>query len=241
MAISRSIIPFMSIRVLIWTAFFTAILFLTRTTPLMAQQYGAYGQYGQYGQYGAVPGVSILIKKQVARPFTHTKGGAIDFTNLQYADNLVQSDPRYAPSDIVYFRFTVKNPTAQTLNNVVLTDTVPQEVDPLEGPGNYDANTRLITVNVGHLNPNEEKTYYLKTQLVSQDRLPADKSIICPVNKVRAEANGTSDTSSSQFCVEKKVTGVTSVPTAGAELGPLLLGLEIIVAGAGIALKKLVS
>lgn len=195
----------------------------------------AYAQYGQYGQYqGGSPAQFILIDKQVGKAI-QTKGGLQDY---DYVDNLTTADTRFKPGQIVAFKLRVKNTSAIVLNDVKVRDFLPSYLEPVEGPGEYNAPNRTITVNVGIMNPGEEKTYFMKMQLASQDKMPADKGIFCLTNKAEAATDKTQDDDTAQFCLEKEVTNVTTVPNTGPELGPLLLGGQLLGLGVGIFLRK---
>lgn len=190
---------------------------------------------GQYGQYGpGQPGQNILIDKMVGRPST-TKGGV---DNTTYVDNFSASDTRFKPGEMVFFKLKVKNTSNTKLTNVQVKDFVPSYVEPVEGPGNYDSTARTITFGAGDFNANEEKTYVLKMKVVDQSKLPSDKGVMCVVNKAQAYTNETSDDDSSQFCVEKQVTGTTKVPQAGPEMGIALFAGQLGALATGFFIKK---
>lgn len=190
-------------------------------------------QYGQYGEPS--PSEYILVDKYVGKVVSTTKGGV---ANLEYVDNLSASDPRFAPNQEVSFKIKVKNISNEKLYSVEVKDFVPSYVEPLEGPGTYDAATRTITFNAGDFNIDETKEYYIKMQVLIQGQLPADKGLFCLNNKVRATGGTSADEDTSQFCVEKTVTGVSNVPQAGPEFGLLLISGEALALGAGIYLRK---
>lgn len=189
-------------------------------------------QYGQYGQ--PTPSYSIVIDKMVGKPY-QTKGG---ITNLEYVDNLTPSDPRFAPNQEIYFKIKVKNTSTSDITNVTVKDYVPLYLTPIEGPGTWDQNTRIISWNAGDFQVDEEKVYYIKMKINPQNQLPADKGLFCLVNKVEALSDEAVDDDTAQFCIEKQVTGVKKVPSAGPEMGILLLSTQFALLGTGIILKK---
>jgi len=191
----------------------------------------ASAQYGQYGQ--PAPSESILIDKQVGRPAGTTKGG---LTSYDYVDNLTPSDTRFTPGAVVMFKIRVKNTSSIVLNNVMITDKIPQYVEAIEGPGTYDANARTISFNAGTFNSGEEKVYNFKMQWLTQDNLPADRGLICVSNYARAYTNNASDDDTAQACVEKQVVNVTQTPKAGPEMGFVMLLGELGLLGTGIKL-----
>ncbi len=208
---------------------FIVALFFVSAVPSFAQ----YGQYGQYGQ--TTPSQSILIDKQVGKPVGTTKGGV---TEIEYVDNLTPADPRFKPGAEVDFKIRVKNTSSVQLDAVTVTDTVPAYIEPIEGPGTYDASTRIITFNAGTFAPGEEKTYFLKTQLYGQDKLPSDRGLMCITNYAKAYNANVSDDDTAQFCIEKEVLGVTQTPKSGPELDFLLLAGQMSVLGVGVIIKK---
>lgn len=201
--------------------------FFMLTSPVQAQ-------YGQYGGQPA-PVQTILIDKMVGKPSVPTKGGVV---TVQYVDNLTPSDPRFSPGQEVMFKLKVKNTSNVTLNNVTVKDYVPAYIDPVEGPGTFDSTNRVITWDAGSFTPGEEKTYFIKMKLVSQDNMPANKGLFCLTNKGQVYNGYASDDDSAQFCVEKTVVGVTIAPKAGAEMGFALMGLNAIGIYVGMKLKK---
>lgn len=209
---------------------------LTLVVALFASAHSAFAQYGQYGQ--PAPVESILVDKQVSKPVTKSKGGTIQY---EYVDNLTPSDVRFQPGMDIYFKIRVKNTSTITLNNVMVADKVPWYLDAVEGPGSYDTNTRTISFNAGTFKPEEEKVYYVKMQWFAQDKLPADRGLMCASNYVRAYTNNTSDDDTAQACVEKQVVGVKEAPKAGPEMNILLVAGQLGMLGLGIKLKKKVA
>ena len=205
-----------------------ASIFQLLTSNVMAQ----YGQYGPYG--GPEPSLSIMIDKMVAKPIA-TKGGS---TDQDYVDNLSPSDPRFLPDQEVFFKIKVKNTSDVKINDITVKDFLPDFVDFKEGPGDFDKDSRTLTIAAGDLEVDEEKLFFVKVKVVEQDELPADQGISCIVNKAQAFDGGVSDEDTAQFCIEKEVLGVTAVPSAGPELGALLLTGQLTTLGLGILLKR---
>jgi len=203
-----------------------AISFFASTRP-------AFAQYGQYGQ--PAPVESILIDKQVSKPVTQTKGGTLTY---EYVDNLTPSDVRFQPGQEIYYKLRVKNTSSIVLNNIMVNDKVPFYINPIEGPGTYDANSRTISFNAGTFNPDEEKLFYFKMQWFTQDKLPSDRGLMCVSNYARAYTNNASDDDTAQACVEKQVVGVIQAPKAGPEMNIALVAGQLVMLGVGITLKK---
>jgi len=210
----------------------TLIYFLTNYSIVSAQ-------YGQYGQPS--PAMTILVDKMVAKP-SITKGGATnEATGAIYVDNLSASDSRYKAGQTVFFKIRVKNTSNIKLTNVTLKDFIPSYLETIEGPGTYDANSRTITFNAGDFEANQEKIYYLKTQVAGQNNLPSDKGLFCIVNKAQVSNGSVSDEDTSQLCIEKEVVGAPQVPSAGPEMGLVLLMINALGIGVGLLIKNKAS
>lgn len=212
---------------LLATIFLFFVIFLT--TEKVSAQYGCVGQYG-----GCLPAPTIQINKMVGMPDSKIT----EPTSASFVDNLSPTDPRFSPEQFVFFKVIIKNTSSVSLSNVLFQDFVPVFLNPISGPGSFDSNTRIISFAAGDFNPNEEKNYFFKMQVLSQNQLPSDRGIFCVTNKAQASNNQVSDTDTSQLCIEKQVVPVTKVPSAGPELGVILLSLEGIALAGGIIIRK---
>lgn len=188
----------------------------------------------QYGQ-PVGPSFSISINKLVGKPGKTT--------NVDFVDNLFVSDPRFAPGQDVFFKLIVKNTSNVTLTNVTVKDFVPFYIEPVEGPGSFDAGTRTVTFNAGNFTSREEKTYIFKMSVFNQGDLPSDKGLFCLVNKSQASNDKAFDQDTAQFCIEKQLPStpkiITKIPSTGPELGIILLSFEGLALTAGLMLRKL--
>lgn len=147
----------------------------------------------------------ILIDKTVRNPSTGI-----------YVDNLGVSDPKYRPQWTINFRILVKNSGDKTLEKVTVTDIIPQYVDFMSGPGNFDAKTRTLTFEVANLGGGASQLFEFKGRIVHTAVLPADKNVVCTVNTVDAKADAQTDHDEAQFCIQKELV-VPEVPSAGPE------------------------
>lgn len=219
---------------LVYLVSLITLLVLTAFFPLPVN--AQYGQYGMYG-VGGGPARTIVVDKLVGNPTIQTKGG-----EMQFIDNITVNDFKFKPGDQVLFTIKVKNTSTETLPGVTLKDVLPASVEPVEGPGDFNASNRTINVNVGDLKSNEEKTYRLKLQIAQQEQLPADKGLFCLVNRAEARSSDAFDDDTAQFCVEKAVpTTVSRQPAAGPEMGLILLGGQSLLLGLGYAIRKMTA
>jgi uncharacterized repeat protein (TIGR01451 family) len=213
---------------------FLLILLLATSYLLLATNVSA--QYGQPSY-----NYSIIIDKFVGYPLSN-KGGSFPCDwSIEYSDNYLPADlnRRYKPNQIICFQIKVKNTSNVLLTDVRVSDTLPAYIAPLEGPGSFNSSTRLISWSAGDFAPNEERVYFMKVQIYNTVSLPADKGLFCLTNKAEVWGPNTYDDDYAQFCVEKQVSPVPpAVPSAGPEMGVLLLTGESIMLGLGIYLKK---
>ena len=203
---------------------FVTILLLIISFLLLGTS--ATAQYGQYGQ--PEPSLSIMIDKMVTKPNTTD----------DYVDNLSPSDPRFQPGQEIFFKLKVKNTSEAKLNDVTVKDFLPEFVNPIEGKGEFSDESREIAIDAGDLEVDEEKEFVIKVKVLDQDELPADKGLMCLVNKATVSNESVSDEDTAQFCVEKEVLGVTSVPSAGPEMGVALIFGQLSALGLGVFLKR---
>lgn len=197
------------------------VLAVAAFSPLAVSASGIYGQYGG----GSNPGI-ILVDKMVRNP----KTGA-------YVDNLGLVDEKYISDNAVYFKITVQNTGDSVISRVTVVDTLPPYVTYVTG-GSYDSASRNVTFYFDKVAPNEARSTILQVKVVPVKDLPAEKSVLCPVNKVVASAPDIGiDEDTSQFCIERKVMA-QKVPETGDPIG-LILGLgSIPTLLAGIKLRK---
>jgi uncharacterized repeat protein (TIGR01451 family) len=193
----------------------------------------------QYGQYGSPsPSQSIMIEKMVGKVAVSTTKGGVTTNNITYIDNLSPSDPRFHANDEIMFLLKITNTSSTTLSNVRVRDFVPAYLTPIQGPGNFDTTNRVVNFTVGDMPAGQEQDFYLKMKIADSNQMPADKGLFCEVNRAQAYNDQVSDESTSQFCIEKQVTGVITTPSAGPEFGLVLLAGEIATLAGGLMIKQ---
>lgn len=169
--------------------------------------------------------------------------------DTSYINNLSINDPKYSPAQVVSFKLTVKNTGNAVIPTLTVTDTFPQFLSFVSGPGSFDTNTKKLTLTVTNLQPGQTQTYDITGKVAEANLMPSDQGVICLINQASAtDKNGATNTSSSQFCVQKSVLGstepqvfttkggITSTPATGPEMLPLI---SLIPGGlAGLILRK---
>lgn len=165
-----------------------------------------------------------------------------------FVNNLSINDPKYSPTQVVSFKIVVKNTGDQVIPTLTIADTFPQFLSFNSGPGSFDSNSKKLTITVTNLQPGQSQTYDVTGKLADANLMPSDQGVICLVNQATGtDNNGVTNTSSSQFCVQKSVLGtsfpvyatkggITTTPATGPEMLPLVLLLPG--ALSGIILRK---
>lgn len=146
-----------------------------------------------YGGGESCPKVpEIEINKTVQNP-----------DNQNYVDNLGASDPKFAPTETVTFKITIKNTSDSELTNLVIKDVFPNVVEFVNGVGNFDANSRTLTINLEKLSPNESRDFYLQARAVASDKLSGNQNVVCAINQSMVTVAGKTAQDNAQFCIEK--------------------------------------
>ena len=207
-------------KVLIISSILLTVLALTSLTQTAYASVRCERQYG--GGEICVKTGNIQVDKEVLNP-----------ADGKFADNLSIASEKFTPSQEITFKIKVKNVGDAEFAKVEVTDSLPSTLELLSGETSYE----IKNLKVGEVS---EKT--LKAKVVSEDKLPKDKSVICDLNAAEAKADSEKDRDTSQFCIEKRVLGVTTLPQAGPEgvtLGLLVSGTLALTGASLLRVKKL--
>ncbi len=204
------------------TILITGALLFTSFMPsnVLAECTQVYG-----GSQSCTSSNEFSVEKTVQTP---VKGGG-------YVNNLSINDAKYSPTSVVSFKITVKNTGNQVISTLNVSDTFPQFLSFVSGPGSFDTNTKKLTFTVSNLQPGQTQTYDVTGKVAESNLMPSDQGVICLINQASATDNdGATNTSSSQFCVQKSVLGtsepliyttkggITTTPATGPEMLPLI-------------------
>lgn len=193
---------------------------------------------------------AIFMPQTVSAECTQTYGGSQSCTSSNafsvekmvlkpgtsdYVDNLSINDPKYSPSNTVSFKIIVKNTGSSDISKLTVSDKFPQFISFATGNGNFDSNTGTLSFDVTNLKAGEVRTFIVTGKLADANLMPSDQGIICLINQAQAtDTNGATNTSNSQFCVQKSVLGtsqpqvfttkggLTTTPATGPEMLPLM-------------------
>ncbi len=177
-----------------------------------------------YGGGQTCTSYSFTIQKLVQVP---GKGGG------NYVNSLSINDAKYASSQTVNFELIVTNTDSQTIPTINVTDTLPKYLTYVSG-GSYNSSNNTVNFTINNLGAGQSQTYYITAKVADATSLPTEQGIICLVNQAAAtDNNGVTNSSSSQFCVQKTVLGTTTptvystpvvvnTPATGPEMLPLM-------------------
>lgn len=132
-----------------------------------------------------------------------------------FIDNLTVNDRKFLAGQVVFYQVIVENTSDSALSDVVIKDHLPDYLDFVSGAGSYSASNKELTITINTLGAREKRTFDIKAKVVDVANLPADKSVICVVNKASVTADGEYDEDTSQVCIEKRVLGAPELPEAG--------------------------
>lgn len=206
----------------IFATFLTVTLFTASALSANAVNYGGYGIpcepiYG--GGQTCVSKGNLVINKTVENP-----------SNKEFVDNLSQTtDPKFGPGDTVTFQLTVVNTGGQNFSEVTVTDTLPNFLTFVSGPGTFDSNNRKLTFKINDLGAGESRTYTINTKVNSN--IPNDPAVNCVINNARAVSDIAEASDISQVCLQNTGKGgfqvlgtptVKQTPATGPEMFSLL-------------------
>lgn len=169
-------------------------------------------QYGN-GQYGVecVP-IDVTINKQVKDPIS-----------LVFVENLGPSDNKFSPGAEVNFKLIVHNASSQDWSKVTVRDTIPQFLTFEAGPGTYDKNSKVLTVELENLKANETREFEFLAKVDESGAFSKDKSLFCVTNHAEVKVDSRTDEDTAELCIQTQVLGVTTLPVAGFDSLALLI------------------
>ena len=195
---------------------FALLLFITGQLVVAKAQYEGEPENGK-----------VLVDKLVRHPQTGI-----------YVDNLGLSDPMYSAQATVFFKIIVENTGNALLNEINVVDYLPQYLEYISG-GSYNTVTREIRFTFANVAPGERRSTILQVKVYSLSQLPAELTVICPINRVVASSpQDGSDEDIAQLCIKKKPMVAKEAPKAGDPMA-LAMGLgSLTTLFAGFKLKQ---
>lgn len=150
----------------------------------------------------------------------------------EWRDNLVHvtSDKFFKPQDLVEYRIKVKNVGDVDFATVILTDTLPSQLELVEGS---------LSQELKNLKVNEEREIFIKAKVKNADQLGNSNTNCDIANTAKAVSGDQSDQDTAKVCVQKFPETAKALPKAGPEDFYLILGLSILASTLGFFVYKL--
>lgn len=147
----------------------------------------------------------------------------------EFVDNLGLSGYRFAPGEEIIFELEIRNVGDDTFSEVQVTDTLPSHVELSSGNLSFKINDLIA---------GETEKREIKVKVVSSDKFPSDKTLICEVNTAEVKSGSEQDKDTAQVCLERKVMGITTIPVTGPENWLLVFSLAGLTSVAGLVFIK---
>lgn len=176
---------------------FFIILLLASIKPVLAAV-RCETQYG--GREVCVRTGQLQVDKEVFNP-----------QEKKFVDNLGLNDYKFSPGEEVAFKIKVKNVGDAPLSGVNVMDTLPSLLNSSGGSPFFQ---------IKELKVGETKEQEIKVRVVSADKFPGDKSIVCVVNAAQAVSGEDKDRDTTQLCLERKLPLEKGAPAVLPPTGP---------------------
>lgn len=170
-------------------------------------------------QYDVCPPIEIDVDKKVQDP-----------RDGRFVDNLDFTDHEFFAGDEVVFRIRMENTGERDFDRVEVRDTLPSFLEFVSGDLDFD---------ITDFDRNEVEERDIRVRVVSEDRFPKDKDVICDFNEVAVKADGIEDKDTSRICVSRREVverKPTVLPKTGSGAMPATLGLSLVNGLLGLAL-----
>lgn len=208
--------------ILLTTVLSTFLLFFS-VTPALAQ-------YVQSGGVITTPqGKQALIDKKILNP-----------QNNQFVDNLNIEQHTFLPDQDVIFRISITNVISSDIQNLVVTDKLPDVVNFVSASfGSYDGSSKILSLKIDTLKVGESKTFEIKTKIKGASQL--SNTVTCQANLGRVIVNNISDEDTATFCVSQQVLGTnTALPATGPTQTLSLILLSFLFLTIGLLSKRII-
>lgn len=173
-----------------------------------------------------------------------------------FVDHLDITDATLSPNTPVIFQLHIRNTSNRAIDDILVTDIMPQHVSFTKGPGTYNKETNILTYTIERLEPGQTQTLTVEGLVAS--KLPQTNGAVCVVNQATATKARNTSSDNTQFCLgtgvatsstsqqtERTTPPVMATPniTKAPSTGPELIGLIGLVTGvtSGILLRRKAS
>ena len=138
-----------------------------------------------------------------------------DSQNQIFVDNLGITSHKFTSGEEIVFQIEIKNVGDETFDKVDVQDTLPNYLELSSGE---------LFFTIENLEPGESETREIRVKVVSVDKLPNDKTLICDINTAEGWTDSEKDKDTTQICIEKRILGITRLPPTGPK-GWLIISL----------------
>jgi len=152
-----------------------------------------------------------------------------DKEKSEFVDNLGITTYKFSSGEEIVFKLEIKNVGDETFDKVSVSDSLPSYLELVSGETYFE---------IADLSPDEVETREIKAKVVSSERLPYDKTLICVINQAEVWSGDEKDKDTSQVCIEKKVLGITTIPVTGPENWLILSSLAFLAILSGLTLIR---
>lgn len=158
--------------------------------------------------------------------------------NNQFVKDLCSMNISFLPGQSVTYEIDVTNSGQTQLTNVSVKDVLPNLLDFVSGPGNFDNLNHTLNFNIDSLNVGETKSFQLKAKVEDASKLP-DNGPTCLTNTAQAAVNQLFASSSALAPVQKPLAPVQQLPKTGPkETNTILAGSLVFLLASGFLYRK---
>lgn len=135
----------------------------------------------------------------------------------EWFDNLPQSSNLFTPQDLIDFKIIVRNTGEEDLENLKLSDSLPDYSKLIFGPGEYQEADKKLVWKIDKLAAGETKEFNARIQVEKAEKI-GQKQPFCLTNKISVfKDDEEKDSDTAQFCIEPRILG-KALPETGFNL-----------------------
>lgn len=164
---------------------------------------------------------SVVVDKKIS-----------DVKSKEYYDNISSSKKLFVEGDEIDFQITVTNTGNKLLENLVLVDNLPNNLNLKYFPGTVD--NSKISYTIGNLDIGQTVTYNIRANIANVASSTAETKW-SRTNRVCVSNNNASDCDNATYYIAGKL-----LPNTGSESILVYTGLMVIIAGGSMVARKLI-
>lgn len=186
-------------------------------------------QYVYGGGQTCIQKGKVILNKTIQHP-----------ESAKLVDSLSITDAKLLVNQTVTFHLTLTNTDKKIINNITVTDTIPQYLTFVSGDGKLDEIKNTVSFTIDKLNPGEAKTHLLRMIVAPIVQSSPAQDTTCTINQAKATyAENNISQDNVQFCIDTRILGEQTVSQTPATGAGILALIGLIPAGlAGIFLRK---